>query len=192
MAVRVLVVPGSFRTGSLNTRLAALATKKLALRGAEVRRISLADYQMPIYNGDLEKESGTPAAAQKLAEQFMAHDAVLLVSPEYNASIPPVLSNAIDWMSRDGVAPFRDRVFALAAASPGPFGGVRVALALRQMLEASGLGALVIPEHFLLTFAGEAFAENEELKDAAADKRLEAVLRALIERATALKLSRES
>ncbi|MBZ8133617.1 NADPH-dependent FMN reductase [Afifella sp. IM 167] len=192
MPVRVLVVPGSFRSGSLNTRLAGLATKKLALRGADVTRISLGDYALPIYDGDLEEREGVPANAKALARHFTAHDAVLIVSPEYNASIPPVLSNAFDWMSRDGVKPFRDRVFGLACASAGHFGGVRVALALRQMLEASGLGALVIPEHFLLPNGGEAFDEQEELRDRAADKRLEAMLRALIERATALKLAHES
>jgi len=192
MPVRVLVVPGSFRSGSLNTRLAGLATKKLALRGADVTRISLGDYPLPIYDGELEEREGTPENAKALARHFLAHDAVLIVSPEYNASIPPVLSNAFDWMSREGVKPFRSRVFAIACASDGHFGGVRVAIALRQMLEASGLGALVIPEHFLLPNAGDAFDEREELKDRASDKLLEAMLRALMERATALKLAHES
>ncbi|MBK1623315.1 NADPH-dependent FMN reductase [Afifella marina] len=192
MAIRVLVLPGSLSSGSLNTRLAAAATKTLALRGAEVTRVSLGDYPLPFYEGDVDLRGGVPEKARALARQLRAHDAVLIVSPEDNAGIPAVLKNAIDWMGREDVKSFRDRVFALASASSDPFGGLCGLLALRQVLEASALGALVIPEHFLLPDAENAFDEREELKDRTASRRLDGVLQALMQRGAALKLARES
>ena len=123
--VKVLIVPGSNRSASLNVKLAGHIARELSLLGADATRISLADYPMPIYDGDDEAANGIPEPARKLIAQFKAHDAVVIVSPEYNGSIPGLLKNTIDWMSRDGVAPFRDRVFAIAAASPGALGGMR-------------------------------------------------------------------
>ena len=189
---RILVVPGSLRTGSFNARLAAEAVKHLALSGASVTRLSLADYALPLYDADLEAERGVPAPAVKLARLFAAHDAILLVSPEYNAGVSPLVKNTIDWISRvreAGAKPFSDRVFGLAAASPGNFGGIRGLIALRQSLEL-GLGALVIPEQFLLPRAREAF-DDDGFKDPEAAGRLRRMLDALRRHAQVLRMREE-
>src|SRR5947207_4389640 len=99
-APRILVIPGSLRTGSPNARLAALAAKELALLDAEVTRISLEDYKLPLFDADLAGGSGPPAAAVKLKQALMAHRGVFITSPEYSASVTPLLKNAIDWVSR--------------------------------------------------------------------------------------------
>ena len=100
MLPKVLVFAGSIRTGSMNTRLAALAAKELLAAGADVTRISLADYPMPVYDGDLEANSGAPGNAVKLKQMFMAHQGIFIASPEYNASMTPLLKNSLDWVSR--------------------------------------------------------------------------------------------
>jgi NAD(P)H-dependent FMN reductase len=169
-APKILVIPGSLRWRSHNTRLAALVFKELALAGADVRRISLADYPLPIYDGDLETKSGPPHNAVQLKHMLAAHHGVFIVTPEYNASVPPLVKNAIDWISRvreRGEAPlavFKHRVFALGAASPGVFGGMRSLLALRQVLEI-GCGALVIPEQVAVPRADLAFDDMDNLRD---------------------------
>lgn len=162
---RILVFAGSTRTGAFSGKLAALAAKELALFDAEVSFISLSDYEMPIYNGDLEARSGPPEAARKLHGMMLAHNGVYIATPEYNASIPPLLKNTIDWVSRvKGEDPFRRGVFALGSTSPGRFGGMRAMMALRQSLE-FGLGALVLPDMVSVNGAGTAFEEDGNLKD---------------------------
>ncbi len=122
-APRILVIPGSLRTGSHNARLAALAAKELALLDAEVTRISLEDYKLPLFDADLAADSGPPAAAVKLKQALMAHRGVFITSPEYSASVTPLLKNAIDWVSRvrernePTYAAFKGRVFALGSLS---------------------------------------------------------------------------
>ena len=99
-APKILVIPGSLRTGSHNARLAALAAKELVLAEAEVTRISLADYPLPLFDADLAADSGLPAAAVQLKRMLMAHQGVFITSPEYSASVTPLLKNTIDWISR--------------------------------------------------------------------------------------------
>ena len=99
-APKILVIPGSLRSASYNVRLAALATKELTLMEADVTRISLADYPLPLYDADLVAQSGPPANAVKLKQLLAAHRGVFIASPEYNASITPLLKNTIDWISR--------------------------------------------------------------------------------------------
>src|SRR5687767_1760877 len=96
---KILVFAGSIRTGSHNARLAALATKELMLAGADVTRISLIDYPLPLYDGDLEAKSGPPENAIRLKRLMAVHQGVFIASPEYNASITPLLKNTIDWIS---------------------------------------------------------------------------------------------
>ena len=122
-APKILVIPGSLRTGSHNARLAALAVKELALAEAEVTRISLEDYPLPLFDADLASSSGMPASAPRLKAMLMAHQGVFITSPEYSASVTPLLKNAIDWVSRvrEGGEPtyaaFKNRVFALGSAT---------------------------------------------------------------------------
>jgi NAD(P)H-dependent FMN reductase len=168
---KILVIPGSLRTGSFNVKLAALATKELALADADVTRISLADYPLPIYDADLAK-SELPQNAIRLKQLVGNHGGIFIASPEYNASITPLLKNAIDWISvvRERDEPqlytFQNRAFALGAASPGRSGGMQSLITLRQVL-AIGCRALVVPEQVTIPNAGEAFDASDELKDCA-------------------------
>src|SRR4051794_38192200 len=99
-ALKILVIPGSIRTGSLNAKLAAAAAYGFAQAGAEVTRISLADFPLPIFDGDLQAKSGVPKNAVNLKRMIGAHQGVLIVTPEYNSSVPPLVKNAIDWVTR--------------------------------------------------------------------------------------------
>ena len=183
-APKILVIPGSLRSGSHNARLAALATKELTLAEAEVTRISLEDYPLPLFDADL-AASGPPQAAVQLKRMLMAHQGVFITSPEYSASVSPLLKNAIDWISRvresgePTYAAFKNRVFALGSASSGTGGGIRSLMALRQILEL-GCGALVIPEQVAVPRAEQAFDDMDNLKDESLAAALTASLRRLI------------
>lgn len=185
---KILVLPGSTRTRSHNARLAALAAKEFTLVDAEVSQISLVDYPLPIYDADQEMISGVPQNALKLKKMITAHQGVFIASPEYNASISPVLKNMIDWVSRvrergePAYAAYRGRVFALAAASTDAFGGVRGLMTLRQVLEV-GCGALVIPEQLAVANAEHAFDDRDNLKDPRSAGALKALVRRLVEMA---------
>src|SRR6266566_2412316 len=105
-ALKILLIPGSLRTGSLNVRLAAAAAAyEFAQAGAEVTRISLGDFPLPIYDGDLQTRSGVPKNAINLKRMIGAHHGVLIVTPEYNSSLPPLVKNTIDWVTRVQDAP---------------------------------------------------------------------------------------
>jgi chromate reductase, NAD(P)H dehydrogenase (quinone) len=185
---KVLVLAGSIRTGSFNARLAAVAAKEIARAEAEVTRISLLDFPMPLYDGDDEARAGPPENAIKLKRMFCAHQGVFIASPEYNASLTPLLKNAIDWISRvrenkePPLSAYRNRVFALGAASNGTYGGMRSIMALRQTLEL-GCGALVIPEQISVREASHAFDDNDELRDERSAGRLRALTRRLVDMA---------
>ncbi|HLH93837.1 MAG TPA: NAD(P)H-dependent oxidoreductase [Xanthobacteraceae bacterium] len=189
---KILVLPGSLRSGSHNARLAALATKELVLAEADVTRISLADYPLPIFDADLANEKGPPANAVNLKRLVSAHRGVFIASPEYNASVTPLIKNAIDWIStvREGdepqLAAFQDRVFALGAASPGRSGGMQSLIALRQVL-AVGCRALVIPEQVTIPNAGAAFDDMDQLTDTRAAAQLKLVARRLVDYARMLR-----
>jgi chromate reductase, NAD(P)H dehydrogenase (quinone) len=189
---KILVIPGSLRSGSHNVRLAALATKELVLAEADVTRISLADYPLPLFDADLAQEQGPPAHAVNLKRLMSAHRGVFIASPEYNASITPLIKNAIDWIStvREGgepkLAAYQDRVFALGAASPGRSGGMQSLIALRQVL-AVGCRALVIPEQITIPNAATAFDEMDQLNDAGAAAQLKTVARRLVDYARLLR-----
>jgi len=185
---KILVLSGSIRTGSHNSRLAALAAKALTRAAADVTLVSLADYPLPLYHGDLEASAGPPENAAKLKRLFGAHHGIFITSPEYNASITPLLKNTIDWITRvrepkePPLAAFRDRAFAIAAASNGTYGGMRSLMALRHVLEL-GCGALVIPEQIAIRQVGQAFDEMDNLKDEQMGKLFDVVLQRLVEMA---------
>ena len=180
---KILVFAGSIRSGSYNARLAALAAKALTEAEADVTLISLADYPMPLYDGNLEAASGPPENAFKLKRLMGLQHGVFIASPEYNASITPLLKNTLDWVSRvrEGkerpLAAYKGRAFALGAASNGTYGGMRSLMALRQVLEL-GCGALVIPEQVAVREAASAFDEEDNLKD----ERTAGLLKALVQR----------
>ena len=187
-APKILVLPGSTRSGSHNAKLAALAAKELTLIDADVTRISLADYPLPIYDGDLEAKSDPPANALKLKQMIMAHHGVFIASPEYSASVTPLLKNAIDWVSRvrergdPTYAAFKGRVFAISSASPQKAGGLRSLMALRQILEL-GCGAFVIPEQVAIAQADHAFDHMDNIIDTGTANLLRAQLARLVDMA---------
>jgi NAD(P)H-dependent FMN reductase len=184
-ALKILVIPGSLRSGSHNARLAAAAAHEFALAGAEVTRISLADFPLPIYDGDLQTKSGVPKHAINLKRMMSAHHGVLIVTPEYNSSVPALVKNTIDWVTRVQDAHetrgqvFRERAFAIAAASENRLGGTRSLAALRLIL--SACHAVVIPNQLALSFANEAYDDMDRLKHPADIEALKALVRQLIE-----------
>src|SRR5437762_4582019 len=127
-ALKILVIPGSLRSGSLNARLAAAIAHELALSGTEVTRISLSDFPLPIFDGDLQAKSGVPKHAVNLKRMMSAHHGVLIVTPEYNSSVPALMKNTIDWITRVQDSHetrgqvFREKPFAIAAASENRLG----------------------------------------------------------------------
>jgi NAD(P)H-dependent FMN reductase len=139
---------------------------------------------MPIYHGDLEAEQGPPEEARKFKALLGEYQGVFIASPEYNASIAPLLKNTLDWVTRvrakgeTGLEVFRSRVFAIGGASPGYYGGMRSLLQLREIL-AVGLGAPVIPQQIALPRAHEAFDADGRLKDDRQQDLLKSVVEAL-------------
>lgn len=176
----ILVFSGSARSGSYNGKLASLAAAELAALGAKVKRISLRDYDLPLYDGDLEAAEGVPEAAKALRAQLWAHDAVFIASPEYNSGYSPLLKNSLDWASRGVSKPLlAGKLAALGGASPSWRGGLRGLIQARSMLEL-GLGAFVIPDMVMITHANEAFDEAGALKDEGQSKQLKTAAERLV------------
>lgn len=165
---RVLAFSGSARRESLNQKLLLAVVEATRAVGAEVTTISLKDYMMPLYDGDLEDAEGMPANATKLVELITGHHALLIASPEYNSQMTPLLKNTIDWCTRGDVNPFRGKVAAIVAASPGNFGAIRSMTLARQLL--THLGAHVVPAQCILPQADKAFDATGRLQDARAQK----------------------
>lgn len=190
MAPRILVFAGSIRSGAYSGKTADIAQRELALQGAEVTRISLADYPLPIMDQDLEREKGIPENAVKLARQFAAHDALLICTPEYNGSIPPLLKNAIDWVSRvksDGGRPLRPypgRLVALCSSSDGHFAGIRSASHLRAVL--SHIQMEVISAQCSVPYGEDAFDADGNFREERLRRSMERVCSTLVERARML------
>jgi NAD(P)H-dependent FMN reductase len=184
-APKILIIPGSLRTGSHNAKLAAQAAYEAALAGVEVTRLSLADYPLPIYDGDLQAKSGVPKNAVNIKRMMAAHHGILLVTPEHNSSIPALLKNVLDWVSRvqdpheARAQVFRQRPFAIAAASESRLGGTRALAALRLIL--SSLQAQVIPSQLALSYAHQAYDDMDRLKNPADSEALQALVRQLID-----------
>jgi len=185
MTAKILVLSGSYRPGSFNTKLAALAAKKLKAAGAEVTLISLADYPLPLV--DASGFGNHPKEAMALREQIDAHHGLFIASPEYNAGYAPALKNALDWASvakpgapASGLA---GKVVGLGAASAGAMGGYRGLTQMRTVLEL-GFGALVLPEMVAVGMADQAFTEAGELKDERSAGFLEALTRRLAKAAS--------
>jgi chromate reductase len=185
-APKILILPGSTRTGSHNVRLAALVAKELTLLDVDVTRISLVDYPLPLFDPDLEASRGVPPNAVKLKQMIMAHQGIFIASPDYSASVTPVLKNAIDWVSRvrergdPMYGAFKNRVFAIASASTEAHGGLSGLLALRQILEV-GCGALVIPEQVTIARAEQAFDDTDKIIDTRTANLLHSQLARLVE-----------
>ena len=153
--VNVLVFAASLRTNSLNDRLASLAERTVKAFGGTVDRATMLDFDCPSYDGDEESAGNMPEGAARLRDRLLANDGFIIVSPEYNASMPGVLKNVIDWTSRFRPQPFTRRYGMLMSASPSMVGGNRGLWSLRIPLE--HLGARVYPDMFSLAQAHQAF-----------------------------------
>jgi NAD(P)H-dependent FMN reductase len=182
--LNVLVFAGSRRTESLNRKLAALAARAAARYGATVDHASLRDFDVPLYDGDLEGAQGIPPGAQELQKRLTACDAFILSSPEYNGSMSGVVKNLIDWASRFRPQPFDARHGLLLSASPSLAGGNRGLWALRVPLE--HLGARIFPDMFSLAMAHKAFA-GDEIADEKLRGRFEKNIEAFLSLAEAAK-----
>lgn len=134
VVMQVVIVSGSTRTGSLNSALATRIAALMSERDIDALVVDLQDHQLPMYNADFQAEHGIPAEALAIHSLLMAVDLVVLVSPEYNGGMPPILKNAIDWVSRVTKRPFENKPFGLASASPGRNGGAGAVRALQHVL----------------------------------------------------------
>lgn len=161
--IQCLVFGASLRQGSLNDRLAALAANVVEQQGASVDRASMADFECPSYDLDVEQSSGLPDPAREFCRRIEAADAFIIASPEYNASMPGVLKNSIDWVSRARPQPFNGKQALLMSASPSMVGGNRGLWALRVPLE--HLGTRIYPDMFSLAQAHEAFADDGRIRN---------------------------
>lgn len=194
MKARILAFAGSARRDSLNRKLIAVAAQAARDAGGEVTLVELGDYPMPIYHGDLEAAEGMPEPARRLREIFLAHDGLLIASPENNSSVSALLKNSIDWLSRSigdgkgvasGLAPYRGKVAAIMAASPSPFGGTRQLPHLRQIL--ASLGVTVVPSQLALQHADHAFEPDGSLKDPKVREAVQRLAAALVDMAAKLR-----
>jgi NAD(P)H-dependent FMN reductase len=176
--LRILVVPASSRTDSLNRRLADLAVEVIVKRGAVATLKSISEFDCASYNGDAEKKSGIPEGATRFKDSILDNDAFIIVSPEYNGSMPGHLKNIIDWVSRFRPQPFNERHALLMSASPSMAGGNRGLWSLRIPLE--HLGTRVYPDMFSLAAAHQAFTPEHQISNAVLAKRFEANLDAFM------------
>lgn len=167
--IRVLVVGCSLRDNSLNNRLAALAARTIEGDGASADLAPIAEFDMSFYDGDIEANNGIPDAAQTFCLRLKAADAFVFASPEYNASMPAVVKNLIDWVSRLRPQPFNGKQGLLMSASPSMIGGNRGLWALRIPLE--HLGARVYPDMFSLAQAHHAFDAEGRIANDVLQKR---------------------
>jgi chromate reductase, NAD(P)H dehydrogenase (quinone) len=153
--IRFLVFSASLRAGSLNSKLITLAEKAIQKIGAVADVADMREFDCPSFNFDEEQDKNVPAGAETFRERLLANDAFIISSPEYNASMPGILKNAIDWVSRFRPQPFNERHCLLMSASPSMAGGNRGLWSLRVPLE--HLGSRVFPDMFSLAMAHQAF-----------------------------------
>jgi NAD(P)H-dependent FMN reductase len=182
LSVNLLVFAGSLRQDSLNKKLARVAARMAEAAGAHTTYIDLRDYPMPIYDGDVEAGEGPPEAAFRLQALMAVQQALLIASPEYNHSIPALLKNTLDWVSRTprvrGTNPFAGKVAGILSASPGALGGLQGQEHVRRVLET--VGVLVLPGGVALPRADQAFDADGNLTDAAVEQRVSELVDRLI------------
>lgn len=175
---KILAFAGSTRRASWNKKLIRIAIDGAKSAGASVTLVDLADFRMPLFDGDLEDEKGIPEKGMEFKQLMREHDGFLLSCPEYNSSITGVLKNTIDWASRqaDGEKPlecFKGKVVSLMSASPGALGGLRGLVHVRSIL--GNVGCIVLPDQVALPSAAEAFADDGSLKDQERHKKIAAL-----------------
>ncbi len=188
--IKIVVFSGSSRAGSINKKLVKASIPFLEEFGAEVQLLDMKEYQLPIFDEDIEKNEGIPKVVCDLKEIFINADGFLISSPEYNGFFSGSFKNMIDWLSRplDGHPPldcFLGKTVALLAASPGGLGGVRVLPHVRHLL--SNLQMHVIPGQFGLGNAYAAFDESGMLVDVKQKESVSKICKSLVEITQVLK-----
>ncbi len=188
--MKLLVISGSARKASVNGKLARVACDLASELGAEAECIDPREHVLPLYDGDLEEAEGLPEAVRGLKEKFVAADALIFCSPEYNSSVTPMLKNLIDWISRaesDDEAPlaaYQGKVAGLLSASPGGLGGMRGLVHLRAIL--GNIGVMVVPKQFAMGSAFDKFDESGELTDDRSRSQVKAVVQQVVTTASKL------
>ena len=180
--MKILVFAGSTREKSFNRQLARATATMASASGADVTHIELSDFDVPMYNADLEAR-GTPAAVLKLKQITFENPAWIICTPEYNASYPALLKNTLDWISSpvksdpawtDGFKSSRGKVVGVLSASPGALGGLRSQSHLAPLL--LNLQCWLAPVNFALGYADKAFDEIDTLVDEASRRKVQAVI----------------
>lgn len=176
---KVLAFAGSARKDSYNKKLINAASEIARGLGASVTVIDLKDYPMPLYDADLEAQKGLPESAKRLRNLMMSHEKIMIASPEYNASIPALLKNALDWVSRAengswSNEAFKGKKFALMSASPGKSGGARGLVHLRSIIEANG--GVVIAKQVTIPEAHQYFTKNSGTENKALKEEVQQLL----------------
>jgi NAD(P)H-dependent FMN reductase len=184
--MRILVFAASLRKESLNKRLAVLISRKLEAAGVTVDYATINEFEMPVFDGDLEAREGVPATTQVLADRILAADGVVIVSPEYNHGVAAPLKNVIDWLSRIRPYPTIGKTGFLASAAPSVVGGARGIIALTPSL--SFLGMWLSGDSFALAQANQAFDDDGTLKNEDLDKMLDGMLDKFVKATGSLKL----
>jgi NAD(P)H-dependent FMN reductase len=183
--LRFLIFTASLRNDALNTQLAKLAKMVIENNGGTVDFAQMSEFDCPSYNQDIELKDGIPGGAKEFRKRLLANNAFIISSPEYNGSMPGILKNAIDWVSRFRPQPFNEQHALLMSASPSMAGGNRGLWSLRVPFE--HLGARVFPDMFSLAMAHKAFTPEGKISDETLFKRFEGNLTAfmnLVEAAT--------
>lgn len=181
---RILAFAGSARQQSYNKQLIRVAADMIEQAGGLATLIDLADYPLPLYDGDLEAETGIPDKAMALKQMFLEHQGLLLACPEYNSSMTPLLKNTLDWVSRqaEGEGPlacYKGKVVGLLSTSPGRLGGLRGLVHVRAIL--GNIGCLVIPTQQAIPNAGDTFDASGALHDQQQRASVERVCRQLVD-----------
>lgn len=194
MTPRILVISGSRRAQSFNMRVARLGAHAIEKAGGKALLLNFDEYPLPMYDGDLELESGIPEPALALKRLFKQHHGFFIASPEYNASVSPLLKNAIDWVSRatpneHGKVPYKGKVAALASATASAFAGARGMAHLRQILTA--LGTWVVPDQLGIPDAPGAFGSDGSLRNPVHQGALEALAAILVATAAQIAVATE-
>ncbi len=174
--IKIIGMTGSLRKASYNKGVLRYI-EEIVPAGVEYKNIDVSN--LPFYNEEYD-ETGYPDAVMALKEELKEADAVLLATPEYNYSIPPVLKNALDWVSRGEEKPLAGKRAALLSVTIGPLGGARVQYHLRQTLLALDVTVMNRPELFIAN-AKEKFDAEGNLQDEKTKKYTKRLLDALIE-----------
>ena len=184
LAPKILAFAGSARRDSFNRKLIHIAVEGARAAGAEVSLLEMHDHPLPMYDGDREAADGLPEEVKTLKSIFLAHQGLMISSPEYNSSISPLLKNLIDWVSRPApgegpLACFNTKTAVLMSASPGALGGLRGLVTVRSIL--GNIGVLILPRQVAVAKAQDAFGPDGNLIDTKQQKSIQSLGAALTE-----------